>query len=527
MKHLILFLLTFSCFTLSAQTWNQLQKIVPNDREVNDEFGNAVAISGDYAIIGAMREDDDGNGQNDAPDAGSAYIFKKNGSTWTQEAKLVAADRESFDFFGHTVAISGTYCIVGAHQEGVPANAGAAYIFERNGSGTWVQVNKLEAPVRKANDYFGFSVGISGDYAVVGAYFEDEDENESNEVLSAGSAYVFKRNNALNTWEFYQKIVASDRSVDDRFGMSVGISGDHIVVGAEFDDVDGSNGLQTNAGSAYVFKTNQSDVWEEEAHLKASDYGQSEHFGWSVAVSGDYAIVGAYQNDTDSAGMNSSPDAGAAYIFERGSGGWPQVKKIVASDRMNIDYYGFSVAIDGDQALVGAYRQNFAESGSTMYSDAGAAYVIKRNDQGEWLETQKINHGDRNTLDQFGYAVGMDENTIICGALTEDEDENIDNPLPEAGSVYFFNQATISTEELVNQPFIIYPNPASNTIFVALEDEKSYAISIVDIYGRLVWKDENFHSNSAIDISDLSSGTYFLFVQTQNEFFRAKKIVKH
>ena len=122
MRYILLVLLTIGWLNADAQTWNQHQKIVPDDREVNDEFGNAVAISGDFAIVGAMREDDDGNGQNDASDAGSAYIYKRTNGTWAQEAKLVAADRQSNDFFGHAVAISGEYCIVGAHQEGAPAN---------------------------------------------------------------------------------------------------------------------------------------------------------------------------------------------------------------------------------------------------------------------------------------------------------------------------------------------------------------------------------------------------------------------
>ncbi len=527
MKHLLLPLLTFCFLNLNAQSWNQHQKIVPDDREVNDEFGNAVAISGDYAIIGAMREDDDGNGQNDAPDAGSAYIFKRTGGIWTQEAKLVAADRESFDFFGHAVAISGSYAIVGAHQEkGSPeiANAGAAYIYERNGNGLWAQINKLEAPVRKANDYFGFSVGISGDFAIVGAYFEDEDENETNEILSAGAAYVFKRNNSLNTWEFYQKIVASDRSVDDRFGMSAAISGDHIVIGAEFDDVDGSNGLQTNAGSAYVFTLDQ-DVWTEEAHLKASDYGSSEHFGWSVAVSGDYAIVGAYQNDTDETGQNSSPDAGAAYIFERGGGLWPQVKKAVASDRANIDYYGYSVAIDGDQALVGAYRQNFAGSGSTMYSDAGAAYLLTRDINGEWFETQKINHGDRATLDQFGYTVGIDGSDIIVGALTEDEDENLDNPLPEAGSVYFFKEETNSTEEIVRQTFKVYPNPVTNAIHLEFDNPTNCILTIYNAQGQMVDQSKLSDLVSVVDVSTLVPGIYMLMISSEKEFLGTQRVV--
>ena len=523
MKNILFVLFLLSNLNIEAQTWDQLQKINPDDREVNDEFGNAVAISGDYAIIGAKREDDNGNDQNPLADAGSAYIFKQVNGTWTQEAKLVAADREANDFFGDAVAISGTYCIVGAHQEGDPAHAGAAYIFERSAGGTWVQAAKLEAPIRKSSDHFGFSVGISGDYAVVGAYFEDEDENETNEVLSAGSAYIFKRNNSSNTWELYQKIVASDRSIDDRFGMSAAISGEHIIIGAEFDDVDGPLGIGSNAGSAYIFSI-EGGLWVEKAHLTASDYGQSEHFGWSVAISGNHAIVGAYQNGTDELGLNGKPGAGAAYIYEQNNGLWAQVKKMVASDRADIDFYGYAVAMDGDQALVGAYRQNFAESGSPMFSDAGAAYLLMRNNEGEWFEVQKINHEDRSTLDLFGFAVAMDNNNIIIGSPSEDEDQNIDHPLQDAGSVYFFTEQTNATAETIGEKFKIFPNPASQILYIEVESIPSAEVYIHDAQGRLLLKTNLNDPVSAIDIHALKAGMYFLSLKTKRKYLGVRKI---
>ena len=528
MRNFLLLILTLYSLNSQAQSWSQLQKLVPNDREVNDEFGNSVAISGDFAIIGAMREDDNANNENSADDAGSAYIFQKLNGSWVQEAKLVAADRESHDFFGRDVDISGNYAIISAHQEGQIANTGAAYIFERNSGGTWVQVKKLEATVQKANDYFGFSVAIDGDYAVVGAYFEDEDGQEMNEVLSAGSAYVFKRNNSLNTWEFYQKIVAEDRWGDDRFGMSVDISGNHIIVGAEFDDVDKSDGLKSNAGSAYVFTKNASDEWVQEGHLTASDYGTSENFGWSVAISGEYAIVGAYKNDTDSDALNDSPDAGAAYIFERSGGTWPQVKKLVSSDRRNIDYFAYSVAISGDNALVGAYRHNYAGEGSAMFSDAGAAYLFTRDASGEWSETQKINQNDRATLDQFGYAVGIDGNDIIIGAMTEDEDENLDNPLPEAGAVYFFGAETTGTQQPNGKNFSLYPNPASQSVVIQLEAQEDFDLSVMDAQGRLMFQRQGFSSSAAeLDLSGLEDGLYLLMIKTEQEFLGVKKLLIH
>lgn len=512
MKNLLLLPLLLFAFSTNAQTWSQYQKVISDDRDDHDEFGNAVAIDGDYAIVGAKREDHDANDMNDAADAGSCYIYKKEAGSWTQEAKLVAADRESQDWFGHRVDISGTYAIAGAPFEMEPAGAGAAYIFERSGSGTWVQAAKLEAPIRKSSDYFGFSVGISGDWAVCGAYYEDEDENEANEILSAGSAYIFKRNSSLNTWEFHQKIVASDRELDARFGMSVAIDGDQIIVGSEYDDVDlPSNGYQSNAGSAYIYRLN-GEVWEEEAHITASDYGSSENFGWTVDVSGDYAIVGAYKNDTDADGLESKPDAGAAYIYERGSGVWAQVKKMVASDRADIDYYGYDVSISGDRAVVGAYRQNRDADGNENFSDAGAAYIIERNTSDEWLEVQKITHTVRATLDQFGYAVDVDGEEIIVGANMEDEDptDDIATTLPEAGSVFLFNTDPNGVYEEVVDRFSIYPNPAADVLNVKT-DGAIIMYEIVDLMGRSIVKERAMRlGKMRVDVSQLNEGVYMI-----------------
>ena len=510
MKNLLLLPFLILSISVSAQNWSQYQKRVPEDRDNNDEFGNAVAIDGDYAIVGAKREDHDANGMNQADDAGACYILKKEGGNWSQEAKLVAADRESQDWFGHRVDISGTYVIAGAPFEMEPAGAGAAYIFERSGNGTWTQAAKLEAPIRKSSDYFGFSVGISGDWAVCGAYFEDEDENEANEILSAGSAYIFKRDNGLNTWEFYQKIVASDRELDARFGMSVAIDGDQIIVGSEFDDVDlPSNGYQSNAGSAYIFRLN-GGTWEQEAHLTASDYGSSENFGWAVDVSEDYAVVGAYKNDTDEDGLNSSPDAGAAYIFERGSGAWPQVAKVVGSDRANVDFFGYDVAVNGTTVAVGAYRQDRNFEGQENWTDAGAVYVYDRNSNGEWLESQKITHSERTTLDQLGYSVDIDGDEIIAGANMEDEDENEDNPLPEAGSVFFFSNSPNGIYEDEVGQFSIYPNPTTDVLNVKT-DGAILLYEIVDLMGRSIVEERTMRlDNIRVDVSQLTEGVYMI-----------------
>ena len=438
---LILSLLTSFSF---GQNWNEIIKAVAADRGAADEFGHSVAISGDYAIVGTRFEDQDASGADSLTNAGSAYIFKNNAGTWTQVQKIVAADRGANDQFGYSVAISGDYAIVGAYGEdedtlGVNTLywAGAAYIFKNN-AGTWSQVQKIVAADRGASDYFGTSVAISGDYAIVGAYVEDEDASGANPLPEAGSAYIFKNN--AGTWSQVQKIVAADRGLDDWFGYSVAISGDYAIVGAygDYQDASGANPL-SYAGSAYIFKNNVG-TWSQVQKIVASDRGRGDRFSRSVAISGDYAIVGAYWEDQDASGVDSLNDAGSAYIFKNNAGTWSQVQKIVAADRGLDDWFGSSVAISGDYAIVGAYWEDQDASGVDSLNNAGSAYIFKNN-AGTWTQVQKIVASDRGVSDLFGNSVAISGDYAIVGAIYEDEDASGANMLSAAGAAYFFTSA--------------------------------------------------------------------------------------
>ncbi|GAF91309.1 unnamed protein product, partial [marine sediment metagenome] len=202
-----------------AQPLNETAKLVPSDGAQDDNSGYSVAISGDTAVVGAYADDDNGSS------SGSAYVFRYNGSSWAEEQKLLASDGE-------------------------------------------------------ANDYFGHAVAISGDTAVVGAYGDDDNGS------SSGSAYVFRYNGS--NWSEEQKLLAFGGGVGDQFGYSVAISGDAIVIGAPYDDDNGSN-----SGSAYVFRYTGGN-WMLQAMLLASDGEANDYFGRAVAISGDTAVVGAY-----------------------------------------------------------------------------------------------------------------------------------------------------------------------------------------------------------------------------------------
>ncbi len=435
----------FTLLTLVGQAqFSQVQKITANPREASANFGNRVAIDGDVMVVAASQESG----------GGAAYVFEKSGSIWQQTARLVASDRAFADDFGRAVAISGNTIVVGAQLENEDANggntlsnAGSAYVFEKSGS-TWSQTQKLVASDRGVDEYFGIAVGISGTTIVVGAIWEAQDASGGNTLAKAGAAYVFDKSGG--TWSQTQKIVASDRGASDTFGYSVGISGTTIVVGAIFEDENAGGGSTLgDAGSVYVFDKSGS-TWSQTQKLVASDRGAGDEFGYSVGISGTTIVVGAFWEDQDASGGNTLTNAGSAYVFDKSGSTWSQTQKLVASDRGALDQFGIFVSISGNTLVVGAnYDAQDASGGSTL-NYAGSAYVFGKSG-GTWSQTQKLVASDRGQEDYFGISVGISGTTIVAGAFFEDQDASGGNTLGGAGSAYVFatcNTATATTPTL-------------------------------------------------------------------------------
>lgn len=337
-------------FELKAQGWRPQAKLTAFDSQVNDRFGESVSINDDLAIVGVPHHSNNG-----LINSGSAYIFGYDGQGWTQQIKLTASDAQAYDYFGSCVSIRGDYAIVGAHQKDFNelVVAGSAYIFERSGAG-WRQ-QKLNAADASEEDWFGYSVSISGDYAVVGAKYDDVEG-----LKNCGSAYVFKR--SRTAWTQQAKLTTSDGTANDWFGHCVSINGDYIIIGAPGKDAD----KFVNAGSAYIFKRGGAD-WIQQARLTALDAAADDEFGSSVSISGECAVVGAYQHD-----VNESVRAGSAYIFSRGQAGWMLQAKISASKAGGNDKFGQAVSISGNYVIAGAPRND--DKGS----NCGSAYVFKQ-----------------------------------------------------------------------------------------------------------------------------------------------------
>jgi hypothetical protein len=372
---------------LAANVHATEAKITASDGATYDLFGVSVAISGDYAVVGAYHDDDAGTS------SGSAYIFKRDGTAWTEQAKITASDGAADDEFGASVAISGDYAVVGADgDDDAGTSSGSAYIFKRDGT-AWTEQAKITASDGAATDYFGKSVAISGDYAIAGAHQGD------GVVSNSGSAYIFKRDGTA--WTEQAKITASDAAVLDNFGASVAISGDYAIVGAYHDDDAG-----TYAGSVYIFKRDEA-AWTEQAKITASDAAAWDRFGYRVAISGDYAIVGAYEDDLGG-------ESDSAYIFKRDEAAWTEQAKITASDATENNLFGASVAISGDYAIVGAYHDDGTGTAS------GSAYIFKR-DGIAWTEQAKITASDAAENDIFGYSVAISGDYAVVGAHGDDD----------------------------------------------------------------------------------------------------------
>ncbi|MDE0042463.1 MAG: hypothetical protein OXT74_10535 [Candidatus Poribacteria bacterium] len=274
-----------------GRSWKQQAKLSAQDAAAGDQFGWSVGIDKNTAIVGSRFDDDIGK------NSGSAYIFVRDGDTWNQQAKLKANDGAASDNFGHFVAIRGDVVIVGApkHAHKGLKQSGAAYIFTRDGE-RWVQTVKLAADEPVAKDQFGASLSISDDIAIVGAPLKD------GTAPDAGAAYVFVRDGDL--WTQQAKLAAQDGEKFDQFGNDVSISNNIILIGAKFDD-----DVVVDGGSAYSF-LREGDVWveKEKVTLPLLDANwPMPHFGISVEIDGQYAIVGADTADNDT---------GAAYIYK-------------------------------------------------------------------------------------------------------------------------------------------------------------------------------------------------------------------
>lgn len=389
---------------VGSQAIVQLQKLEGSTTGWEDNFGWSMALDGDYLVVGAPHYTTTG------ATPGSAYIFKRDtaSGSWTEVKQLLGDDGQPGDRFGYAVAISGDKVVVGAPWADVSGwqDAGAAYVFRRDkdGAGNWGLVTKLTASdVYTNNDHLGTAVAIDGNTIVVGAA-----EKEVNNIRDAGAVYVFT-SSSLDNWSQTAILTATTPYTQDLFGRAVTIDGNTIVVGAPWTN----KGTQFDTGLAYVFYRS-GDQWNQIKKLSASDSQPYDRFGTSLALDGDTLVVGAYQPGSSSGSVPPGP--GAAYIFERNASGtdqWGELAELSAAGGAQGDRFGFATQVAGDVVVVGAY---LAEVAGDIYRGAAYAFERNAGGNNAWGQTAQLVAQDGQVGDQFGFAVAAQGNTLVVGA---------------------------------------------------------------------------------------------------------------
>jgi len=410
-------------------------KQTPGDGAAQDYFGTSIALQGNVAIIGAHGDDDQGT------DSGAAYVYvSHDGNTWVEHSKLVASDPASLFWFGITADISDNVAIISRMRDnGNASNSGSAYIFAENGSGSWIEQDKLIPSDGAVADNAG-RVAISGNVAVLGSEKHDAGGTD------AGAVWVFT-NNGGSEWIEQTKLMSSDIEAGDKFGFRSEISDNVMFITQLEDDDDG-----TDAGAVWVFVNHGNGAWVEHQKLRASDGSNGARFGFSLSAEGNILVVGAIQD------VNTS--SGKAYVFrDNGTGNWVEEAQLVAPDAETGDSYGSDVVISGNLILMGGRLED--DNGS----DAGAAYVFADVGGGNWVPQTKIVAFDGAADDKFGNYVALSGNTALIGSSTDDDNGT------DSGSAYFI-QLDIENE--------VGPIVPQQELIVHLEFEEGTGATTVD-----------------------------------------------
>ncbi len=350
--------------------WGQVKTLTATNATTGDEFGYAVAIEGDTIVVGARF------GDSGATDAGAAYIFQRNvdgADQWKQIKMLADVSPLTGEQFGCAVALSGNTVIVGASEDG-SSQTGAAYVFTRNQGGVdqWGQVKKLIASNPTSASQFGTAIALDNDVAVIGA------PQALNQSQTSGAAYIYARNqDGADQWGQVTRLTSDDGADNDGFGHSVAIQGNHIIVGAPGHDL-ACEPAGASSGAVYVFTRNQdgADAWGSSAKLTATDAQAGDVFGTSVTMENNLINVGAPGADTTQA------NTGATYVFEASVTGWQQKEKITREKSPSAspqagDSFGYALSASGNHLIVGAPYANGA------HIDGGTVYVYRRSAQAD------------------------------------------------------------------------------------------------------------------------------------------------
>lgn len=477
----------FAILSLASTSFAQDAYLKASNTDALDSFGHALDFDGDTLAVSAVEEASDANGVNGDEDddslnnAGAVYVYRTDGTSWTQEAYLKPHQTAAGQRFGWSLSLDGDTLAVGMpfdsgdgqDPNGAPFS-GSVVVFERSPNG-WAQSAFLKAPVVGLNDRFGISVDLDGDTLVVGASGEDSTATggpANDGATDAGAAYVFERSGSAWTQTGFLKASNADgatiNGLGDYFGEAVAVAGDRIVVGAPFEDsdaleVDGdmTSNAFVNSGAAYVF-VRDANGWTQEAYLKPNNTQTTMNFGLSLGIDGGHVVVGAPFESSGSSGVNGTSSggsvslSGAAYLYKRSGSTWDFTDHFKASNSAVSSQFGRALAIENGVIAIGARNEDSNATGlngdesNTLASNSGAAYVFTESVQG-WSQFAYVKSTNTEASDAFGWALALEDEMLLASAVLEDssatgvDGDQSDNGALQAGAAYVIDLDIVPT----------------------------------------------------------------------------------
>lgn len=365
-------------------------KLTAFDGMADDYYGQSVSLSNNRAVVGAAFHD---LTVNEIPinNAGAVYYYEFENNNWVFKQKITASDPEINDQFGDEVSLFGNQLMVGSlRNDEVRADGGAVYVYEFVNS-SWVETQKLTASDAAHGDWFGQTITINQDTAMISATGDDDLGNRS------GKIYVFNYDG--QNWVEVQQLTASNGTDNTRLGASISLSDNRMVAGASYHPTNGIEG-----GAAYLFEYNSANnMWQETQQLLADVILDAAIFGHAVSLSGDRILIGATGDE------GNVVESGAAYLFEYNGQSWSLSLKLTELALDAMDEYGSAVSVVGDRLYIGAQNAGF----NGAYSGVVYVYDLLGND---WTQTDEIFGLDTNARDEFGVSISTDGGQVLIGA---------------------------------------------------------------------------------------------------------------
>ncbi|MET3730764.1 T9SS type A sorting domain-containing protein [Moheibacter stercoris] len=482
---LMLVILT-SLSTQSKAQYEVQQKLV-GDREQRAEFGTSTSMNSQYLAVGASRE-------NIA--TGAVYVYQKNqNETWEFHQKIQAEDGHEMAEFGGAMKMGDNFLAIasGRADIGDALRAGAIYLYDLT-DGSFVFNSKLVASDYSDDSLLGANptcIDISGNTLVAGAPGTND---------WAGAVYVFQKIN--ENWTEVQKVTAPEPIEYSNFGIGVSISGNTLIVGA--------SGENNGKGAVYVYEKNANGFWEFQQKLESSTPQTNSYFGNSLHIHENQFVVGAYAEG------NPGTDYASAYVFQKNGETWEETQRLVGESSSEDSFYGWMTQISENHLWISAPH--------FFGQEAGKVYHYTKSSEGIWNLAELIQPNESMEEDAFGWSFQAFGETLAVGATRDDFDENQENELMDAGSVFIFYHNNLSNLE--SQPtevsVKIYPNPAQDYLFIQ-SDEPIQSVKVYDSMGKLMFES----SKNQIEISQLPKGIYFLKILTKSQNTSTHRIIKH